>query len=149
MFSLENNLALVFQIGIISLKQISRVWDLQEWSSPSLFVHVRIQFNFYHIFCIVLESVGQTVLSKRDAILEEHNKSVHGYLGATYTYNTFKETVTECQLSQDKLRHEVFGEKEIFNEAVYAESKWCHDTPGLVNPEQVQINNNNNNKTFM
>ena len=95
--------------------------------------------NLFDIF-LLTEPVGQTVLSKKDAILENHHKSVHGYIGTTYSYNPFEDKVNECKLNKDALRSEVFGEKELFDEAVYAESKWCHDTPGLVNPDQVQIN---------
>lgn len=83
------------------------------------------------------EPVGQTLPSKKDAILENHHKSVHGYIGTTYTYNSYENKVNEGTLTKGMLRREVFGEKETFDEAVYAESKWCHDTPGLVNPDQV------------
>lgn len=90
--------------------------------------------------CLILVptgDIGQTFVGPKETVLD--NRDYAGYTGASYTFHNMDGAIAGTNRGfvnlQDNFKKEV-GE---FDEDAYRDSRWCYDTPGVVNPEQVQL----------
>ena len=67
---------------------------------------------------------------KNVAVSEEDSK---GFSGASFSFNPKTGAVEAEQVDKERL----MGHQ--YDETIYANSRWCFDTPGVVNPEQVGL----------
>lgn len=73
--------------------------------------------------------MGQTFES--DMNLAVRKEDSMGYSGASFSF----ESSTGNIVAKNYDRHNMMGRK--YDESIYEKSRWCYDTPGVVNPQQV------------
>ena len=81
--------------------------------------------------------VGQTFDGSKERVRQE--KGGIQYDTATYSYNEAEGSIQDSEGSKETILKEFKEAVGKYDEDLYKESRWCFDTPGLINPAQVSV----------
>ena len=106
-----------------------------ELNHCSHLLHIAVCFGSNGTYLDVFAGhIGQTFEGVKQTVKEDSNYK--GYTLASYEFDKMDDTLREGQSGAD----DVADERSVLDEfdiGEYKNSRWCYDTPGVVNPEQV------------
>ncbi len=82
--------------------------------------------------------VGCTFPGKVEVIRQDTSVDYTGAVGPSFTGSVSGDIQMDEQLKRGSLHQDLMTHAGSFDESVYDHSKWCYDSPGLINPRQVQ-----------